>query len=378
MVLDLRVAFILGIFTVVCISLIIFNLMVTHTNIGKRRASISARITKRWSDVLHKQTALFKGKKSSESQHTKLLLRKLTDAEELVAYSDAISYMKSEFPVEYSEYINNKSAVFLQLANKYSRKFAVERACYANFVYEFPEVMGESSEQLSNTLITYINNSNTNIHCRTNVLRALCSMGNAQGVGNALQVINERDFFIHNHVLTETLSKFVGDKGVLAKHLWGEAWKWNDNLQVSVIQFITLVSDEYREAFLSTLQDSSVSPDVRIATVRYYGEYAYDGAMDTLTELVFESLNIELAAEAALALSLYPAPNTYNTLKKALYSPEWNVRYNAATALVRLDDEIDVSELIKDESDDAKNIVLHMLERNKTLQEEMDGETISI
>ena len=379
MVLDLRVAFILGIFTVVCISLIIFNLMVTHTNIGRRRASISARMTKRWREILYKQTDRFKGKKDSETQHNKVLLRKLANAEELVAYSDALNYIKSEFPEEYSEYINTRHEIFQQLANKYSKRTAVERACYAEFVYEFPQVMGESYEQLSDTLISYINNSANNTYCRTNVMRALCSMGNARGIGNALQVVNDKQLFIHNHVLTDELAKFVGDKETLAKHLWSEALQWSDNLKISVIQFITRVSSEYGEAFLPVLQGYSADSEVRIAVIRYYGEYAYEAAVDTLTELTLVSANINLAAEAALALSSYPAPKTYDTLKKALYSPEWNVRYNASAALLKLGDVFDLPEFIKDESDHAKEIILHMIEQGSAVpQQELDGEIVSV
>ena len=378
MVLDFRVAIILGIFMVVCISLIIFNLMVTHTNIGHRRASISARMAQKWREILYKRTARFSGRKNSESQHNKLLLRKLTNAEELVAYSEALNYMKSEFPDEYSEYIRDKHTMFQNLANKYSKKSAVERACYADFVREFPVVAGESYEQLSDTLISYISNSSNNIHCRTNVVRALCSMGNINGVVNALQVVNDKQLFIHNHVLTDELTNFTGDKKDLAKNLWGGALQWSDNLQVSVIQFITRVSCEYREAFLPVLQDSSTGSHVRIAAIRYYGAYFYEPANDTLAELALESKATNIAVEAALALTKYPSQVTYDTLRKALNNPEWDIRYNASAALVGLGDEIDVAEFIENESDYAKEIVLHMIERKQALlPEEMDGETTS-
>ena len=328
---------------------------------GQEQKTPFASKIKRWERVLHKQTNYFKGKKPSEKRHSKRLYTKLQNPSELVAYFQPLMYMKMEFPETYKEYISNKREVFLKLAHVYSKKPNIERGCFADFICSFPEVVAGAEDEISAILTSYIEGSS--LHSRANVLRAVCAVGNSQGVTNVLRTVSGNSLFMHNHLMTNILSSFNGDKLELCKHLWHESQAWNDNVKVSVIQFIAKHSGDYKEEFLPVLRDPKTNVEVRTAIIRYYGRYPHDPVHTTLLNFIpnFESVNLMIRSTSALAL--YPEDDTAIALKAALYDTNWYVRYNASASLVQLYDEVGLREMLRNETKHAREIVEYLLER---------------
>jgi len=323
---DLRIYFVIGIFMIACIALMFFNFAIIHYS--KSRNTPSTSKVNKWKVILYRQIIKTPGVQPNKLRHEKFLLRKLSKAENLVAYAQALQYLKSEFPEAYNGYIQKKHTVFQRLAYIYSKKSRIERTCYADFIGTFPQVAGDTPRQLVDTLISYIDDSN--IHCRTKVLGALCGIGSVQGVVNVLQLIHDRGLFMHNQLLTNELSNFSGDKEILGEYLWRESRQWNDNITVSVIQFITRFSSRYRDTFLPILQDSSASPEVRAAVIRYYGEHIYGPARPILMEFITNSTDSSLTAAAESVLALYPAlaPNTSAIQEEEQSEFNWYVQHN--------------------------------------------------
>ncbi|MCL2865384.1 MAG: HEAT repeat domain-containing protein [Lachnospiraceae bacterium] len=378
MVSDLRVYVLIGLFIMVCISLMIFNFVIIRYSRGKN--TVSKGKVKRWKAVLRNQTTMIHGVEASVSKHEKLLLKKLPNAENLLVYSQALQYLKNDFPEAYDDYVHKRHATFQKLARIYSRKPRIERTCYADFVYTFPQVAGDTYGQLVEILISYMDDSS--IYCRANVLSALCSIGSVQGVVNALRIMNEQSLFMHKNLLTRELLRFKGDKEVLARYLWNERRQWHDNILVPVIQFITQFTEcQYREVLFPVLQDASVSAEVRNAIIRYYGKHKYEPVRPILIDFIVNPPDINLAIRAAIALSLYPAADTVTALKNALLSPNWHVRYNASSTLVEWGEKADLLEVLQSESIYKKEIVEYMLDlesalQNVNLQKEREGEDV--
>jgi len=381
MAFDLRIYIIVGIFMVICISLMLFNFAIIYYGLGN--APLASKV-KKWRAILYRQTVTVSGKKTNSSKHQKLLLKKLSNADNLAAYSHALQYIKHEFPEAYSDYILNCYTTFRKLADIYSHKPLIELTCYTYFICHFPQVVGHTYGKLVNTLISFLDGSS--VYCRANILCALCSIGNAQSVVNALQVVSDKSLFMHNQLLTNRLVHFVGDKEILEEHLWRTGQHWNDNILVSVIQFITQVSDNYSEKFLPVLQDASYSTEVRAAIIRYYGKYMYEPVRPVLIEFIVSPTDVNLTIEAISALALYPAPDTIAALKDALSSPRWQIRYNASSTLVELRDKPGLLALLQGESGYVREIIDYMLERKDILQnitppltpQEMEGEQVTV
>jgi len=358
---DMRIYVIVGMFMTAGIALMLFNYIIIRYSKGQN-SSVAGR-TKKWKKILYRQTGIAGGKKQSNFKHEKLLEKHLSNIENLVAYSNALQYIKSEFPVVYSGYIGSVYTVFHNLAIVYGRKPSIERACFADFVCNFPEVsaQGDTFSPLTEALISFADDPN--IHCRTNALRALCGIGNAQAVANALQVINDKQMFIHSQTLTVELSNFKGNREALADYLWNKSENWNDNIKVAVIGFITGFSKHYKEAFLPVLRDNTTSAGVRIAIIRYFGKYIYNPVRLVLIDMIKNVTDINLAIVAATALEFYPAADTITTLQSALSNQNWHVRYNAASSIVNIGDRRSLREIMRSNDNREKEIVTYMLER---------------
>jgi len=396
---DFRIYIIVGIFIIVCISLMVFNFVIMYY--GRRNAMLESKIRK-WTVVLYEQTTAVSNNKSV-SKHQRLLLQKLSNAENLVAHACALRYIKSDFPKDYSDYMRNNYAAFHKLAVIYSRKDTIERTCYANFIYNFPQIAYSAHGKLADILISFMEDD-ADVYCCANVLRALCKIGSIQGVVVSLQIINHKALFMHNQILTNTLSDFTGDKHMLGELLWKYGQQWNDNIFASVIQFITGFSNNYRETFLPVLQKTSGGTKARTAIILYYEKYMYEPVQPILIEFIANPTDIRLTIEAINALALYPASDTISTLKYALYSPKWQIRYAASSTLIKLLDTTDLLALLQGESNYAREIVDYMLELEALLllqnvkrplplllqgeqkkqekeqeeQEEMDGEKVTV
>ena len=200
MVSDLRIYIAIGLFMIICASLLIFNLAIIHYT--KSKNDHTSKRVEKWKELLYKQSDINSENKIDPAKHEKYLRKSLSNPENLLAFSAALQYIKSEFPLNYIHYIKSIYPAFQQLANKYGRMPSVERAFFADFICNFPQLArGGMYDHLLDTLISYINGSE--IHCRLNVLRALNSIGSTQGVERALRIIENESLFMHEQLLGE-------------------------------------------------------------------------------------------------------------------------------------------------------------------------------
>jgi len=311
--------------------------------------------------------AIYKHSTVKRSKHEKYLLKDLKHVEHLIAFSNALNYFKIKcdtgFLDEYIDFLV-KSEIFRTLAIIYRQKKNEERAYFAYFISQYPQLAKDTDgvcTDIIDTMVSYIDASD--IYCRSNVLKALCRIGDIHGVINILQLFNDKLYFIHHRLLAEDLSNFAGYKDVLALYLWGKYKVWNDNIMLGVITFITMFSNEFKGIFLPVLQNKSIGAELRIAIIHYYKKYSYKAAQPVLVEYLNQTENYDFATEAAAALSEYPGQSTVNALTSALQSDNWHVQYSAASSLVALGEYSDsyFSDLISSDGN-ALRIVQYMLE----------------
>jgi len=321
--------------------------------------------TNKWLKTMHQQ--LIVDSETLEKKHEKLLLKSLRRVEKLIAFSNALNYLKLEYgDCFYEEYMDKlvQSEVFRTLSVAYKVKKNEERAYFAYFVSQHPQV-AKNKEGICtdtiDTMVSYIESSD--IYCRVNVLKALCMVGDTHGIINVLQFFSDKFNFIHHKLLAEDLFNFAGDKEVLALYLWGKYKVWNDNIMLGVITFITMFSDGFKNAFLPVLQNPSASAEIRLAVIRYYKEYSFNLAQPILVEYLNQTENYEFAAEAASTLSAYPDNITSMALISALQSDNWYVQYNAASSLVALGGYSSrVVNRFPNSNNDALQIIQYMVE----------------
>ena len=369
---DMRLYIAIVMYMVGGLSLMIFNFVVIYRN--KVKDKNIGKLNAQWRRVILLEAPDGVEKTEFSAKHEQFLYSKLKNVENLEVFASALEYYKERRDIStvFDGYMNMaaKSSVFQRLAFDYRRARNEERAYFAYFISIFPQLAGDSYTNLLDILISYIENAN--IYCRTNVLKALCKIGNIQALVNALDVMNDNYIFIYQRFLTDELMAFAGDKEALSLFLWAKYKNWNAQLMVSIVIFITMVSDEFKEVFFPILQNEKTDPEVRLAVMRYYRRYKYEPVRPVLIECVADSSNINLAIVAAHTLSAYPGEDTTAALNNALRSSNWHLRYNSASNLVDLGVSTgDMSTLSAIDDKYAKEIVNYMMElKNIELQPE--------
>jgi len=355
MVNDIRVHMAILMYLTGCISLMAYNAVVIFHK--KNSSQKMLKNTNKWIKSI--------SQKSFGSKYKKHLIKNLKHVEKLIAFSNALNYFKRKQSDEsYSKYMNMlvQSEIFRTLAIAYRHKKNEERAYFAYFISQYPQ-LAKNTEGICidtiNTIVSYIETSD--IYCRSNVLKALCRVGDMHGIANVLQSFSDNLNFIHHRLLAEDLFSFAGNKEVLALYLWEKYKLWNSNIMLGVITFITMFSDVFKDAFLPILQNKSTNDKICIAIIRYYKAYSFKPAQPILVEYLNQTENYDFAIEAAATLSAYPGQDTIHALIAALQSNNWHVRYSAASSLVTLGEYPD--HLINNPNNhgDALQLVQYML-----------------
>jgi len=360
---DMRLYIAIVMYMVGGLSLMIFNFVVIYRT--KVKDKNTGKLNTQWRRVILLESPDGTEKSEFSEKHEKYLYKKLKNVENLEVFSNALEYYRERRDISsvFDGYMNMaaKSSVFQRLAFDYRRARNEERAYFAYFISMFPQLAGDTYTNLLDILISYIENAN--IYCRTNVLKALCKIGNIQALVNALEVMNDNYIFMYQRFLTDELMAFAGDKEALSLFLWAKYKNWNAQLMVSIVIFITMVSGEFKEVFFPILQSEDTDPEIRLAVVRYYRKYKYEPVRPILIEYVADSANINLAIVSAHTLSSYPGEDTTAALNNALRSSNWHLRYNSASNLVDLGLSTgDMSTLSAIDDKYAKEIVNYMME----------------
>jgi len=317
----------------------IYNAIIIYRK--KRQRNTMARRTESWMTSINKEILTREVIETLSLVHEREIVQRLNRVEDLIAYMNALNHFKQDHKQAhfFNNYMNMlvKSNVFFTLSIDYLEKRNEEKAYFAYFISQYPQAAQTESgvcTNTTNTIVSYINDSD--IYCRTNVLKALCKVGDMYGIVNVLQFYSDSNSYVHHKLLAEDLFNFAGDREVLALFLWDNYRTWNFNIVVGVVTFITMFSTAFKTAFLPALKNKSLNAEIRLAIIRYYKKYHHAPAQDTIIGYLGQTDNYAFANQAASALSEYPSHATTSALTIALDSDNWYVRRNAIVSLIAL------------------------------------------
>jgi len=355
----------------VCFMLLIYNLIyISNSKRGKKNQDRNVRA---WKKEVKRQLHKLTEGESVEESHKAKLKKQLANTNHLISYVRALDNLR-EKGVKLEKYLRENYVVIQGLAYQYAKKESMDKAFFAYFIFKNPPQNGKEYTPLMEILISFMNNST--VYCRENVLNALYSLGNCQGVENAFQIINENQWFHHRKLLSDGLMTFNGDKDELAERLWTYRKKWDDNLVVSVIQFITSNLNNFDERFLELLKGEEVSVEIKLAIMRYFRRYYYEPVEPILLAYLKDENKIDenMKIVAASVLERYPSEETIETLKAALHDSNWYLRYNAATSLVNLNVDIrNIRDVLGGKDRYAKEILTYMISQHYLIGQRKAG-----
>nr|WP_297935006.1 HEAT repeat domain-containing protein [uncultured Blautia sp.] len=316
----------------ICVALLLFN--VFYIIYSKQKTHRGGKLEKKWLERLLPVWERVLKEGSVPAEHRKLVERKLRNVDQMIAYHETVKSHLTEPGVQ--QYLDLSHDVFQNLVLYYSGRPPMEKAYFAHVISVYHPDRGREHDRLEEILLSYM--SDTTVYCRENVLQALYAMGNIAAIEHALSLLSDMEIYHHPRLLSDGMMKFSGDKKVLVRKLWAQRHRFSEPIQVAVVQFAAMISDEFSREFLKELEDERALMEVRFSLIRYFGRYPFEDALPFLLKCVREKKGdgVGFAVAACAVLAKYPGKETMEVLLDALHSRDWYVRRNAASSLIKL------------------------------------------
>ena len=280
----------------------------------------------------------------------------------LVAFHHAVEQLRDENEESLQKYLHLCRPIFQRLASYYRNKDAMRRAYYAYLIKEF-RIQHDSDMvgALPVILLEYLDNST--IYCRENVLQAFYQLGNIDVVETAFQYLYDHHIFHHNKLLSDGLMSFQGDKRELADRLWKHHTEWSEDMVVSIVNFIRMTKLDYKEEFLTALQDKATLQEVVLAIIRYFRIQPYTPAMEWMCEeLEDDATTSVMRSVIATTLQAYPSASVKRYLRDLMQDSDWYVRRNAAASFLAMHpDNEELQAIIQGKDRYARDMLFYQL-----------------
>ena len=227
------------------------------------------------------------------------------------------------------------------------KKSVMERSYFAYLVTRF-RLCGQSRNDPIATAMIQLT-AQASIYCRENALGALYQCGSIDHIVKAYRVMGRHEIEHSRKLVTDGLLEFHGDREQLAQALWQNWDEFTPHYQVAFIDFIRMVSGNFRETLFPLLSQPELDREVTFAVMRYFRKYPYRPAGTVLRQTVidWEKQDWEYAAIAAASLESYPEMETVKALLVGVQSDNWYVRDNASDSLLQLTKPLAILEMIR-------------------------------
>ena len=207
--------------------------------------------------------------------------------------------------------------VFAELIDGTMKKSVMERSYFAYLVTRF-RLCGQSRNDPIATAMIQLT-AQASIYCRENALGALYQCGSIDHIVKAYRVMGRHEIEHSRKLVTDGLLEFHGDREQLAQALWQNWDEFTPHYQVAFIDFIRMVSGNFRETLFPLLSQPELDREVTFAVMRYFRKYPYRPAGTVLRQTVidWEKQDWEYAAIAAASLESYPEMETHVSGREA-------------------------------------------------------------
>lgn len=332
-VLSIKPEMILYFYMASCLAVLVFNILYIFVDKYKGR-----RLEHRSLEMVDEISGQIQDTKGGNIQEAYFfgLARRLRKLEKLRAFEFSMDEIQKTVPKEdMKEYLEHLRRVFLELVPIYEKRDEIEQAYFASLVEKFEIDRGHKGyDGLMDLMIRMV--VNKGVYVRENALKALYMMGNKKAVLAAWEKMEDNEIYHSKKLLSDGLLSFTGDRGGLARLLFGHRDRFEPRLILPVMQFIRFLGEDFRSEFLEIMKKETEDKEIRLEAVRYFRKYPYGPAREALQRFLqyHEFLDWEYAAVAAQALASYPGPDTVDCLKEGLKAANWYVRLNCADALI--------------------------------------------
>ena len=320
------------IYGAVCVSMIVFN--VIYAILLRRSEPRMEKRIRRFQQAITLQLDCLHRGSSVEPRHLRYLQRNLRRVKNLSAFDQALQALRQgSRSGAIDAYLTQIQPAVLYLSLIYLKRETTQAAYFSYFLSRHMAQRHMAIQSLQEVLLSYI--AKDNLYCRVNALQSLCAFGDMEHILTALRLQEQGSVPLHEKILTEALLAFTGSHEKLAALLWEHLNDFSPHTQLAIMNYIRFETRSYTAQMLPLMEDTSRDKEVRLAAIRYFGRYPYEPALEKLLAFAGsdDPLQWEYTTVSVSSLARYHDPRVIDTLKGALHSSNWYVRYAAASSL---------------------------------------------
>lgn len=366
----MRVEWLVGFYMLICLAMIAFNVaFVVQGSLSARRVERRGRRL-----AVRLEALVAEGPASPSERSLRRLDRALGRLSGLEALDRMLPGVATRDPELYGRFLVLITPALERLARRYEEGSPLRRA-YFSYIVSRWYIKRPADVRVTRALLGIARTES--LFARQGAFSALAHVGSVRDLVEAASALEVSGVFHHPRLVTETLLAFPGDREELAGELARRFEEFRPAMQAAIIDFGRLASLDHltdqasadsRMWLKGILESPATHPEVRIACVRYFGRYPWEGVSDLLRQLAerADADSWECAAVAAAALGRYPGSETVAALRRCLSSNVWYVRHNAAQSLCDLGLELDdLRDVLEGDDRIARDAIVYRWEEDR-------------
>lgn len=255
----------------------------------------------------------------------------------------------------------------MQLTELYINKYNKSDEAIQSLLISLLIRCDASSSRLKQILLKNLEAKNLLVRIET--LRCISSQRNRKIMIQALEIIDRQPQHFSNKLLTDALIEFQGSRELLMEEMWKNRVHYSTDLQVSMIQMMTMLkSESFAERVYEIADDKTVNKEVRIAAIKYFGHVLRPEYINRLASFLTDPV-WEYGAVAANVLRNYECTEIFESLLKGSASRNWHVRNNCAKTIVACCSREQIREAIQGEDRYSRDSIIYACETAERREE---------
>lgn len=170
---------------------------------------------------------------------------------------------------------------------------------------------------------------------RNTALTVIKNTKNPRHMINVYEIISKQGHYFNDKVLIDFVDSYNGDQRTLNEMLLKNIWKFNEQIQIAIIEHFINVKFEFGGSDILTLIEKTSYKEAVIAGLKYFKIFPYDYAKNLINKSIVND-SYEVRAIAATALASYNYEESLKVLTRSISDSNWFVRYNSAFSILSL------------------------------------------
>jgi len=219
--------------------------------------------------------------------------------------------------------------VLFSLIDTYRKHNDYEQAFYTYIISELDYSKEKVLPSFSCEFIDFLESKS--LYTFSNAMDAFYAFGDDALLLQALDVVDRRNGFYHDKLLTDGLLSYKGDHNRLKQEFIQRFFRYGEQLQVCLLDYFRLYGSDVSELCLKLMKEEKAYDEVQYRAMRYFQKFPCDEAKEWFVNILERDDVVWIKQMLAIqGLHKYDDAVVYDVVKNKLTSREWHVRNNAA------------------------------------------------